>query len=250
MPIAEIVLFLVLGGLFGFAGGVFGIGGAVLAIPILGIFFGMPEALAQGTAIVMALPNVFVAVWRYHKRAGINFKIAGYATLVALPFTYVSAHIATSLPSRPLRIGFAIFLLLMAADLARRTFGSAITAQIRLPKALMAIVGAVSGICFGFFAMGGGVVTVPLMTTFFGFTQMEAQGMTLAIGLPNSLLTTVTYAAAHDVNWMYGIAMAVGGVCAVPAGVDLAHRLPERTLRLAYLVFIIVVAVSLLAKAA
>ena len=50
--------FVVLGALFGFLGGLFGIGGATLAIPTLGIVFGMTEQVAQGTAVVMAIPNV------------------------------------------------------------------------------------------------------------------------------------------------------------------------------------------------
>jgi hypothetical protein len=46
--------FVALGALCGFLGGLFGIGGATLAIPALGIIFGLTEQVAQGTALVSA----------------------------------------------------------------------------------------------------------------------------------------------------------------------------------------------------
>jgi len=50
------------GALIGFTGGVLGIGGGLLAIPLLGLVFGMPQQAAQGTALIMVLPAVLMAV--------------------------------------------------------------------------------------------------------------------------------------------------------------------------------------------
>ena len=49
---------LCLGALLGFGGGIFGIGGGIIAIPVLVGLFGMDQKLAQGTALVMMVPNL------------------------------------------------------------------------------------------------------------------------------------------------------------------------------------------------
>ena len=47
-----------LGVVSGLLGGLFGIGGGVLAIPLLGIFCGLHQQMAQGTVLIMVAPNV------------------------------------------------------------------------------------------------------------------------------------------------------------------------------------------------
>jgi uncharacterized membrane protein YfcA len=231
-------------------GGLFGIGGAMLAIPVLGLVFGMSEQLAQGTALVMALPNVIIGLLRYRQKAGLDLRMAGFLAGIALPVTFLCARVATALPSRPLRIGFALFLLVVAVDIGRRALRTdAPASTIRLPWPFVGVVGAISGVFSGFFGIGGAIVTVPAMTILFGYSQLAAQGMSLAFSAPTSLLTVLTYASAGDVDWAVSIPLAIGGVAFVSRGVDLAHRLPERILRLLFVGFVVIVSVALLIKA-
>jgi uncharacterized protein len=247
-PVSFLV-FAVLGAAFGFAGGLFGIGGAFLAIPVLGIFGGLTEQMAQGTALAMALPNVVVGLFGYARKAHIDRRLAVTIALTALPVTYFSARVATLLPSATLRIAFSIFLLVIALDIARRTFVSQAPPMPALPWPFAAVVGAVGGTFSGFFGIGGAIVVVPAMTIFFGLSQLQAQGMALAFSVLTALLVTTTYALASDVDWAISIPLAIGGVSTVSLGVNLAHRLPERALRSLFIAFITVVAVALFVKA-
>ncbi len=249
MVIVHFLVFVVLGAIFGFAGGLFGIGGAFLAIPTLGIFAGLTEQLAQGTAIAMALPNVIVGLWSYSRRAQLDWRIAGTIALTGIPFTYGAARIATAVPSALLRSAFSVFLILIALDIARRTFLSQPPAMAALPWPYAMISGAISGVCSGFFGIGGAIMTVPAMTMFFGFTQLGAQGMALAFAVPATILTTATYAMASDVDWAIAIPLAVGGVTTVSYGAGVAQRLPEKILRSLFIGFIVLVAIVLFVKA-
>jgi uncharacterized membrane protein YfcA len=249
LVVVHFITFVVLGGIFGFVGGLFGIGGAFLAIPVLGIAFGLNEQTSQGTALAMGTPNVIVGLWSYSRKARLNWRLAGTLALTGLPFSFVAARIATLLPSGALRIAFSIFLLLIALDLARRTFLTQAPAMAALPWPFAALAGALGGTFSGFFGIGGAIMTVPAMTMFFEQTQVEAQGMALAFAVPTTILTTATYALASDVDWAVGIPLALGGVATVSFGVDMAHRLPERALRSLFIGFVVVVAIALFIKA-
>jgi uncharacterized membrane protein YfcA len=210
----------------------------------------MTEQLAQGTALVMALPNVIIGMVRYAQKAGLDVRTAVVLSGVALPFTYAGALVATSLASRPLRIGFALFLIAIALDIGRRALYAGEPARkLLLPWPFAGAVGAICGLCSGFFGIGGALIVVPAMTMFFGYSQMAAQGMSLAFSATTAIVTTITYASKSDVDWTVALPLAVGGAFAVRYGVDLAHRLPERKLRLLFVVFAIAVGIALLIKA-
>ncbi|HCP55495.1 MAG TPA: hypothetical protein DIU04_12205, partial [Pseudomonas sp.] len=51
----DFVLNLLLGAALGSLGGLFGIGGGLIAIPAMGVLFGLDQQMAQGTALVMVV---------------------------------------------------------------------------------------------------------------------------------------------------------------------------------------------------
>ena len=70
-----------LGGMAGLLGGLFGVGGGFLVIPLLGFFYGMDQQTAQGTVLIMVVPNVVWAFSRYRRRFGVNLRMAATIAL-------------------------------------------------------------------------------------------------------------------------------------------------------------------------
>src|SRR5262245_56686702 len=102
---AEIALDVVLGAGIGVLSGIVGIGGGLFIIPLLGIFFGMTQQRAQGTALVMVVPNVMLGLWRYARYRGFDIRGAQLLALLAPLSTYFGARLAMLAPSRVLRVG-------------------------------------------------------------------------------------------------------------------------------------------------
>ncbi len=245
----HVAIYLVLGLVLGYIGGLLGIGGGLIGIPILGLFFGYTEQAAQGTALVMIVPNVLLGLWNYIRKVGLDLRIAITLAVSAVPFTYVAAHFATTLPSKPLRIAFGIFILGIAAQMAYRTLARPRGGAPRvLPWPFAAIVGAIGGMLSGVFSVGGAVFAVPVMSALFGLSQVAAQGMGLALVAPGTVVSIATFAGAHDVNWIPGIALAAGGIFSVPQGVNLAKRLPERVLRLLFALLMLASSIGLFVR--
>ena len=85
----DFVMYAALGVAMGALGGLFGIGGGLIAIPVLGLWFGLDQQLAQGTALAMSVPNVFLALYRYQQRNRINLRQALPLVLMSFCFAWL-----------------------------------------------------------------------------------------------------------------------------------------------------------------
>lgn len=101
--------------LLGTLGGLFGIGGGLIAIPVPGVLFGLDQQLAQGTALVMVVPNVLLAFWCYHQRNRINPRHAMALACSSFCFAWLGAQVAVLLDAGRMRLAFIVFLLVRAA---------------------------------------------------------------------------------------------------------------------------------------
>jgi uncharacterized membrane protein YfcA len=234
-PVTIAITFM-LGFALGGFGGLFGIGGGLIAIPVLGLTYGMEQQLAQGTALVMIVPNVIMGFWRYRQRVGVDLRIASTLAICAVGATFVAARYATGLDAGKLRAAFAAFIVILAIYYAHRVLHSGKRKTDRSPLSWgwTSIVGLVGGILSGMFGVGGAVIAPPALTTFFGKAQAEAQGLALALIAPGTLIALVTYAHAGQVDWQMGLPLAAGGIIGIYGGVAVAHKLPEQRLRLLF----------------
>jgi uncharacterized membrane protein YfcA len=225
-----------LGAAAGLLGGLFGIGGGVVAIPLLGLLYHFDQQTAQGTTLVMVVPNVLYGFWRYKRRVGVDLRIAATLAATALVTTYPVARLATGLDPARLRLAFAGFLVALAAVIAYRNRRTFPLPPRRRPLAWgwSALVGVAGGTVSGLFGVGGAFIVPPLLTAFFGLRQVESQGLGLALVAPGTIVALAAYAEAGQVDWPVAVPLAIGGVLAVSAGVAAARNLPERRLRLAF----------------
>ncbi|KAF3997933.1 sulfite exporter TauE/SafE family protein [Glaciimonas immobilis] len=235
---------LLLGVALGGVGGLFGIGGGLIAIPVLGMFYGMDQQLAQGTALVMIAPNVLIGFWRYRQRNKLDLRAASMLGGSAMLVTYLTAWYATVIASSTLHFAFAVFMGILGCYLLWNLLSRKPLTPTRTALGLnyLPVVGVIGGAVSGFFGVGGGVVAPPALVAFFGMTQTAAQGMALALVSPGAVVALCTFAYAGHVNWQIGLPLAIGGILSVSSGVALAHRLPERRLRLCFSSALIVLA--------
>ncbi|CUJ12055.1 sulfite exporter TauE/SafE family protein [Achromobacter sp. RW408] len=242
MSLLLIALCLGAGCLIGFMGGVLGIGGGMIAIPALVLLMGMSQQLAQGTALIMVLPTIMMAVRKYNQQTRIDRRVALAGAGGAVVFTWVGARLALGIDSGVLRLSFAVFLFFIAlfyawqtwrAGRARRAPRAGGNAPVFTPRRATAL-GVLCGTLGGFFGVGGAVLAVPIITTVFRLPQTTAQALALCMVIPGSAVALVTYSWAGQTDWLVGLPLAAGSLLFVPVGVRLAYRLPERKLRASF----------------
>ena len=81
-----------------------------------------------------------------------------------------------------------------------------------------ALAGFGAGLAGGLFGVGGGIVMVPVLTAFFGLTQHQAHGTSLAAVAATALAGIVVYGLAGHVAWLPAALMAVSGALTARLG--------------------------------
>ena len=243
----EWLMYIGLGAVLGTVGGVFGIGGGLIAIPALGVLFGLDQQLAQGTALVMVVPNVLLALWRYHQRNRIELRHALPLALCSFVFAWFGSIWAVGIDAHAMRLGFVAFLVALAVWNVARMFmrSAAPSPGLRHGWPWLAVLGSFAGTMGGLFGVGGAVIATPVLTSVFGTTQVVAQGLSLALAAPSTIVTLLTYGWHHTVDWHMGVPLAVGGLLSISWGVKMAHAMPEKVLRTLFCGFLIICAVML-----
>jgi len=106
----------------------------------------------------------------------------------------------------------------------------------------LVLVGLASGVMAGLFGIGGGVVIVPVLVVFAGFTLVKATGTSLAaILLPVGILGVLAYHRARIIDVRASVYLALGLLTSVAAGAWLANTLPAGLMKTLYALFLLYV---------
>ncbi len=116
-----VVALIFIGLLAAAVGASLGVGGGIVYVPALVAFFSFSQHEAQGTSLAVIVPTMLIAAV-IHGRAGrVDFKTAVALGIGGVLGGWLGARLALSLEGIVLRRLFALFLVLTAIRMLRRT---------------------------------------------------------------------------------------------------------------------------------
>ena len=253
------VLTLVSGVLAGFLAGLFGIGGGAIIVPVfyqmLG-FAGVADAVRMHVAVGTSLAIIVATSLRSftsHRGYGQMNDSLLRVFLFSVPAGALAASAVTaSISGAGLRAIFAVLAVLIAIRLlwGRLTF----SLGDQLPgTAGRGIVGFAIGFLSALIGIGGGVLTNTFMTLY-NRPMKEAVSTSAAVGVLIAVPGLFGYIWAgwdHPALPPFSLGFVNVAAAAVvipvtllmaPYGVAMAHRLPERTMRIGFGLFLLLVA--------
>lgn len=109
------------------------------------------------------------------------------------------------------------------------------------------IIGLVAGLLSGFFGIGGGVIIVPSLIFFLGYSQKLSNGISLsALLLPVSIFAVIKYARSNFVDKKVAALIALGIFIGVYGGAKIAVSMPSILLKQIYGIFLLYIAIKYL----
>ncbi|MDZ4750791.1 MAG: sulfite exporter TauE/SafE family protein [Flavobacteriales bacterium] len=112
---------------------------------------------------------------------------------------------------------------------------------------ILIIVGIMAGMLSGFVGVGGGLIIVPALVYMMGFTQMQAQGTSLAVLLlPVGFLAVYNYHKSGNINMTYALIIAAFFIVGSYFGSKYALKLPEFKVKFIFGLFMLYVSIRML----
>lgn len=112
---------------------------------------------------------------------------------------------------------------------------------------LFIVIGLVAGVLSGIFGIGGGIIIVPALIYLCGFSQLKAQGTSLAILLPPvGIVAFIEYYKKGQVNLQAGVLICLFVVIGSVFGAKIANNIPLSILRTGFGILMILISLKII----
>ncbi len=241
------------GGLLaGFLTGLLGVGGGAVMVPLLYQVFlyrGEPSKTAFTTAVATSLAVMIFsggfAAYTYYRQGLLQARLLLWAGIGILLGANLGARVMIASDDHLVRIGFGVFLWLVAASLflPRATLQAHDAVHTWRYNAGLLAVGLLMGAVSSLFGVGGGALLVPALTVLFGVAIHNAVATSAAVVVLTALFGSVNYliigwndplTPAYSIGWIHPLAWLLllpGALFATRAGIRAATGLSRRHLR-------------------
>jgi len=249
-----IVLF-VLGLAVGLPASMCGLGGGFILVPTLILVFNLAPQHAVAISIVAMCGTTFSAALGYVRQRRVDYKLALLYDVFDIPGVVLGAYLTTIIPKNML-IGicglFVFFLsLLMLRNLrkdngcsednaeavdcsgwnrkVRDSANKVFEYQIRSPV-LVLVSSLMSGLVTGLVGLGGGITDTTTMILLGIPSHVAVASSELAMALTNGA-GMISHGLLQNINFDYAIPITIGTILGAQAGVHVAKRTRQKTLK-------------------
>ncbi|MEO8007121.1 MAG: sulfite exporter TauE/SafE family protein [Betaproteobacteria bacterium] len=256
------IVYLLMGLFVGFFAGLLGIGGGLILVTLMVYLFtlqGFPPDrllhLALGTSIASIVFTSISSLRAHHKHGAVRWDIVRTAIPGLVVGTLLGTLVADQFKSKYLAIFFVVFVYCSAVQM----FANVKPKPTRqLPgRPGMTLTGVVVGILSSLVGVGGGVMTIPLMSLC-NVPMRQVIGTSAALGLPIAVAGSIGYVVTGlgkdhlpplSIGYVYLpalVGIVIGTFITVPRGARMAHTIPVTRLKKIFAVILFILATRML----
>lgn len=186
----ELIIYLLIGAIAGFAAGLFGVGGGLIIVPILYIVFTQlnydPNVImhmAVGTSLATIIVTSISSVMAHHKRGAVLWSVFRHLTPGLVLGSFIGAGIADLMSGQHLQLVIGAFAIFMAYRMFKGANHQVDSTKTLPSTSMQMIAGGGIGIASAIFGIGGGSLTVPYLNHY-GVVMQKAVATSAACGVP------------------------------------------------------------------
>lgn len=260
---ATLLALITTGAFAGVLAGLLGVGGGIVIVPVLFFLFqgfGLSAEssmlIATATSLATIIPTSISSIRSHHKKGNVDFDLLKRWALFILIGVLLGSWLVTRVDGTWLTALFGFIATLSALNMLFRTGKSALYQQ--LPgRTGQSIMGALTGFFSAMVGIGGGTISVPLLTLY-NYPAHKAVGTAAAIGLIISLPGALTMlllgtTPADAPAGTFGLVNLFGFLCIVPLtvlfaplGASLAASLDAAKLKKVFAVVLLITGLRML----
>ncbi|MBQ9043331.1 MAG: sulfite exporter TauE/SafE family protein [Eggerthellaceae bacterium] len=273
-----------LGVFIGILSGLLGVGGGTIMVPMYRLAFGMSALASTATSLFTIIPTSISGVITHVRnktcvpKLGIAMGLGGACT------SPLGVWLASISPSWAVMVAAAIVIGYSAFNMVKKVLkapretpapasapapgeptasapapgetpapasadASAISQSISSKQLVIGVlIGLVTGVASGYVGLGGGFLMVPLMLAWIGMPMKLASGTSLIGIMLIAIPGAISQGLLGNIDYLAGIATAIGTIPGALVGARFVTRVPERTLRILFSIFLGIGAVLLVVK--
>ncbi len=262
LPEISAPLLVTIGAATGLVGALLGLGGGVFLVPLLTLALGVPIRLAIAASLVSVIATASASATVNLSRGLVNVRL-GLALEVATSFGGLAGGLAAAaLSTRQLFVLFAVTLAAMGVVMAARAGRRNVIADLevdpgrlggylteggttyvyrakRMPLAM--VVSLAAGAVSGLLGLGGGILKVPVLSSFCGIPiRIASATSTFMIGV-TAAASAFIYWSRGDIAMPLAAAVALGALPGSLIGVRLSDYVQARSLKLVMALVLVLV---------
>ena len=243
---------LFLGVLVGIFSGVFGVGGGIVLVPILVLLLHVAQKRAQATSLVMVAIAATTGAATYAIGSSVEWAAVPALVLGGLVGTWLGTAVVKRTPDTWLQLAFSGLLLIAAARMVWAGVNPVSAEPVEMTTVVavgLGLAGLAMGLLSAFLGVGGGVIVIPILVAFFGFSQQLAAGTSLMVMIPIALLGAARLTRAGHTDWGQGSRIGLGAALGAVGGATLALALDQSILQIGFAILLVFAAVQMTRKA-
>lgn len=259
--VIELSIYVATGAFVGVAAGLLGIGGGLIIVPVLttALTYFVDSSQTVHIAIATSLATIFVtsfsSAYAHHQKGAVRWDVFKMLALGVLAGAFIGGWVSQYFESSTLSKVFGILELLIAINmlLAIKPKPSRQLPGFVSNTAAGTVIGSLSSVI----GIGGGTLTTPYQV-WNNITMHQAIATSAAVSLPVALAGSIGYILAGMqatdlpayttgyIYWPAFFGIILTSVFTAPIGTTLAHKLPIKTLKRAFGLFLIILAIKML----
>ena len=253
-----------LGSFSGVLAGLFGIGGGIIIIPTFFYIFSyltFPDEILShmvlGSSLGVIAFSSISSTFSHHSKGAVNWRLIKVVAPSIVIGSSLGGLTAGYLESSTLQGLVSLFLVVASVQLIFEFPPPSQNPKTNLAGPVMA--GGGIGWLSGVFGIGGGIFSVPYFYHR-GLKMMHAIGTSAACGIPIAIAGSISYILIgyenlnlpeYSVGYVYLPATIIVGVMSsltAKFGVNIAHRMKQKKLRIAFAFLVMIMALNLLMR--
>lgn len=257
----------------GLLGSLLGLGGGIIVVPVLTLLLGVEIHYAIGASLIAVIATSSGAGSSYVRQHIANVRLAMFMELATTGGAILGAFAAGMISAKWLYMLFGLLMVFTAYLMLRHNEGKerpvlpdALADKLKLhgafhdhatgkdvqyrvcrSRAGFAVSG-IAGIISGLLGVGGGIIKVPMMTLAMNVPIKAATATSNFIIGATAAASAGVYFARGDVNPSIAGPVAMGVLVGAMTGSKLQKRIKSGTIRRAFSIVVVIVAVQMLLK--